>query len=193
MMRTPITAAISTVFLLCSVGAAIAADDPLLGMCIECHGEDGRGTEDDTPIIAGIPAVIQEDALYSYAAGDRHCGLKPMMCKLASRLSEQQVVEFAEHFAAMPYSSAGEDFDAALAEKGSAIHQANCAICHGQDDPGEAESSILHGQRKAYLRYAIQQYASGERMQLPAMEKKTSELSADDIEALINYYASYRD
>jgi len=39
----------------------------------------------------------------------------------------------------------------------------------------------------------LQQYAAGERSQLPAMEKKTSVLSSDDIEALLNYYASYQD
>ena len=93
----------------------------------------------------------------------------------------------------MPYAAAGEEFDATLAQAGKAIHLANCALCHGQDDPGDAEASILHGQRKDYLRYALQQYAAGERLQLPAMEKKTKLLSSDDIEALLNYYASYQD
>ncbi len=92
----------------------------------------------------------------------------------------------------MPFVPAGEDFDATLAEAGKALHMDNCAICHGNDDPGDAEASILHGQRKDYLRYSLQQYAAGERKQLPAMLKKTSVLSADDIEALLNYYASYQ-
>lgn len=172
---------------------AFAADDPMLNLCINCHGEDGTGVDGSTPIIAGIPAVIQEDALYEYAAGDRACGDKPMMCKMASRLSEEQIVAFSAHFAAMPFAAAGEEFDPALAEQGAAIHKKNCAICHGDDGPGDAEASTLHGQRKEYLRYAIDQYASGARPQLPAMERKVGELSADDIEALLNYYASYRD
>jgi len=165
----------------------------MLMICSNCHGEDGRGVESDVPIIAGIPAVIQEDALYAYLDGDRQCASKPMMCKAASRLTEEQIVEFAAHFSAMPYIAAGEEFDAVLADVGKAIHDKNCAICHGADDPGDAEASILHGQRKDYLRYALQQYAAGERSQLPAMEKKTSVLSSDDIEALLNYYASYRE
>ncbi len=164
----------------------------MLKICSNCHGEDGRGVESDIPIIAGIPAVVQEDALYAYFDGDRQCGSKPMMCKAASRMTEEQIVELAAHFAAMPYAAAGEEFDATLAEAGKATHLANCAICHGKDDPGDAEASILHGQRKDYLRYALQQYAAGERSQLPAMEKKTKLLSSDDIEALLNYYASYQ-
>lgn len=172
---------------------AFAADDPMLNLCINCHGEDGRGVDGSTPIIAGIPAVIQEDALYAYAEGDRDCGDIPMMCKAASRLTEEQVVAFAAHYAAMPFAAAGEEFDPVLAEQGASVHKKACAICHGTDGPGDAESSILHGQRKEYLRYTIDQYASGARPQLPAMEKKVGELSADDIEALLNYYASYRD
>jgi sulfide dehydrogenase cytochrome subunit len=161
--------------------------------CTTCHGEDGRGTDADTPIIAGIPAVVQEDAIYAYVDGDRDCGATPMMCKMASKLNEDQVAEVAAYFAAMPFSAAGEDFDAELAKAGESLHKENCAICHGADDPEDAEASILHGQRKGYLRHVLQQYAAGERVQLPAMEKKTSVLSSDDIEALLNYYASYRD
>lgn len=176
------------------VGGQVLADvSGIIKLCEGCHGEDGHGTEANIPIIAGIPAVIQEDALFAYLDGDRQCGELPMMCMSASRLTEDQVVELAAHFAAMPYKGAEEEFDAALVETGKSIHDSGCAICHGADDPGEAEASILHGQRKAYLRYALQQYAAGERTQLPAMEQKTTALSADDIEALVNYYASYRD
>jgi sulfide dehydrogenase cytochrome subunit len=180
------------VFLLVA-GHASADISGMLKMCAGCHGEDGRGGDSGTPIIAGIPAVVQEDALYAYMDGDRTCGSTPMMCKTASSLTEDQIVELAEHFAAMSYVAAGEEFDAALADVGKAIHDKNCALCHGADGPDDADSSILHGQRKDYLRYALQQYAAGERTQLPAMEKKTSVLSSDDVEALVNYYASYRD
>ncbi len=173
-------------------GNAIADISGPLKMCAKCHGDDGRGTESDIPIIAGIPAIVQEDALYAYLDGDRNCGSYPLMCKSVSRLNEEQIVELAEHYAAMSFAPAGEDFDATLAEAGKALHMDNCAICHGNDDPGDAEASILHGQRKDYLRYSLQQYAAGERKQLPAMLKKTSVLSADDIEALLNYYASYQ-
>lgn len=166
--------------------------DPMMDMCVSCHAEDGRGNDSTVPIIAGIPAVVQEDALWAYADGQRSCGLAPMMCKIASRLTEEQIVQFAAHYAAMPYTPAGEEFDSTLAETGKSLHDSNCAICHGADDPGDAEASILHGQHIEYLRFAMQQYAAGERQQLPAMEKKMADLSDDDIEALLNYYASYR-
>lgn len=187
-----LTAVFAVVVCAVPVSAAIAADDPPLSMCVSCHGHDGRGTGGDVPIIAGISAVVQEDALYEYQDGDRSCGSNPLMCKIAERLSEEQITALAEHYAALPFEPAGEQFDAALAEAGKALHQAGCAICHGGDSPGDGEFSILHGQRKGYLRFALTQYAAGERKQMPAMEKKVSPLSSDDIEALVNYYASYR-
>jgi len=174
-------------------GPSSADVSGMLVMCGACHGEDGLGKQANVPIIAGIPAIVQEDALYAYVDGDRDCGAVPMMCNTASRLTEDQIVELAAHYSAMPFAPAGEEFDATLAAAGESIHKKNCAICHGADDPGEAEGSILHGQRKEYLRYVMQQYAAGERTQMPAMEKKISALSGDDIEALVNYYASYRD
>ena len=174
-------------------GLASADVSGVLPLCTGCHGEDGLGIGAGIPIIAGIPAVNQEDALFAYMDGDRNCGTNEMMCKAAARLTEDQIVELAAHFSAMPFAGAGEEFDAALAQAGKDIHMANCAICHGADGPGPLDASILHGQRKDYLRWALQQYVAGERSQLPAMAAKVSALSGDDIEALVNYYASHRD
>lgn len=172
-------------------GEPLLADNGVaLGLCVNCHGEDGIGTDSGVPIIAGIPAIVQEDALYAYIDGDRDCVDMPLMCNIVSRLSEQQVVELAGYYAALPFQPAGEDFDAALAARGKATHLQNCAICHGENDPGDGEASILHGQRKDYLRYVMQEYAAGERAQLPPMESAMRALSAEDIEALVNYYAS---
>jgi len=161
--------------------------------CTGCHGEDGRKGDAATPIIAGLPDFIQEDALFAYAEGDRKCGSNPMKCMMVAKLTEDQIIDGAAHFAAMPYASAGEEFDAALAEAGKAVHDQQCAMCHGADGPDDAAESPLHGQRKEYLRYALKQYAAGERPQPPAKEKKLSALTDDDVEALLNYYASYRD
>jgi sulfide dehydrogenase cytochrome subunit len=180
---------IITTALLVLWGSASADISGQLEMCTGCHGEDGRGDASDIPIIGGLPGIVQEDALFAYMEGDRTCASTPMMCKAAASLTEDQVIELAEHFAAMPYATAGEEFDAALAGAGEAIHEKSCAMCHNPDDP---ESPTLHGQRKDYLRYALEQYAAGGRVQMPAMEKKTSPLSGDDIEALLNYYASYQ-
>ena len=41
-----------------------------------------------------------------------------------------------------------------------------------------------------YLRTSFEQYAAGERPQDTKMQEKMDPLSADDVEALLHYYAS---
>ena len=185
---------VSALLLLIVPAWAYAQD--MVAMCSTCHGKDGIGISSSIPNIAGVPAIVQEDALFAYADGARKCASSPMMCTLAADLTEEQIIALSAHFAAFPYQAAGEEFDAALAEVGKTVNERSCANCHGADSPDEANSdmgaSILHGQPKDYLRYALEQYATGERSQLPMMEKTIAALTSDEIEALLNYYASYR-
>lgn len=160
-------------------------------MCVNCHGEDGLGDE-GVPIIAGMVDVVQEDALFAYREGGRDCGEEPMMCKLAAKLTDDEIAEFAAYYSAQPFQPAGEEFDASLVEAGKALNAERCATCHGDDSAPDNESSMLFGQRKDYLRMTITQYAAGTREQQPPMEKQTSGLTPEQIESLVNYYASYR-
>lgn len=187
------------VFATAGICGLIAFSGPALGdaaqhlpICIGCHGADGASGTPDAPIIAGIMAEVQEDALYAYQDGARTCAPPGVMCSIVASLSEADIVGLAAHFAEMPYKPAGEDFDAALAAQGEEIHEDNCGICHGIHEPGDPGSSIVHGQKIAYLRHVLQQYAAGEREQNPAMEAVITALTAEQIEAIANYYASYR-
>jgi sulfide dehydrogenase cytochrome subunit len=175
-------------------GPAMADASQSMPMCAGCHGADGAsGITPDTPIIAGLDAAVLEDAMFAYLDGGRKCAPSgAMMCQITTSLSEDDIVELAAHFAAMPYKPAGEAFDAALAATGEEIHENNCAMCHGIHEPGDPQFSIVHGQKMAYLRNVIQQYAAGERDQLPPMQTAISALTPEETEALLNYYASYR-
>lgn len=175
-------------------GAAMADASQSLPVCAGCHGADGAsGITPDTPIIAGLDVGVLEDAMFAYMDGGRTClPSGAIMCQITTSLSEDDVVELAAHFADMPFKPAGEDFDAALAAIGEEIHEDNCAMCHGIHEPGDPQFSIVHGQKMAYLSGVLQQYAAGERDQLPPMQAAISALTPEDIEAIVNYYASYR-
>jgi sulfide dehydrogenase cytochrome subunit len=193
-MRTSHRLALSVLLagaLALAAAAAQAVDAQLLKKCTICHGERGLSDESAYPTIAGLPSRLQADALRAYRAGTRNCGPVARMCKIVVGMTDDQVRELAEHFAAFPFKPAEQPFKAELVEKGRHLHEDYCGVCHGAS-PADAEKSILHGQWAEYLRYSLSQYRSGHRKQPPSMRRQTEKLSDADIEALVNYYASYR-
>ncbi len=174
----------------------------LIESCNDCHGDDGVSQWTDVPTIAGIDAFVHSDALYVYQDGARPCATGPFrqgdtsrpevsMCDVVADLSDEQIEALAEHYAALPFVPAKQDFDAALAGEGKALHDRDCKRCHsdGGSNP-EDEASILAGQWMGYLETTFAQYAAGDREQPGKMKEKMDALSAEDTKALIHYYAS---
>ena len=170
--------------------------------CNGCHGDGGVSQWGDMPTIAGIDAFTHSDALYVYRDGERPCAeseyrtgdtsrAPTTMCAIAADMSDDDIEAIAEHYAGMRFVPAKQDFDAALAAKGADIHKAECDRCHSDGGSNaDDEASILAGQWMPYLRDAFAHYASGERPQDRKMQEKMDPLSADDVEALLHYYAS---
>ena len=178
-------------------GAALAAPGPTIELCAACHGSDGMSYDAPlVPIIAGMPAPHIEEAINEYLDEARQCIRIHTMCETASALDEAQTALAAEHFAKQPRLASEEEFDAALAANGAALHASRCAVCHfAPDDPSVASSLgiPLEGQRKQYVRYAIDAYMRGDRLMLwDLMAGEIRVLTPDDLNALVNYYASYR-
>ncbi len=176
-----------------------AAEKPstVVEICIVCHGMDGSGVGfDDVPIIAGTPATHIEEAIYAYQDETRRCVNEPAMCVAVERLTEEEVAEAADHYAAMPRISSEEEFNKHLATAGEKLHAAHCSDCHLHPKDKNVQNALgipLHGQRTKYLKLALDAYLDGGRLSLiPLMAEKLALLDEDDVEALIHYYASYR-
>lgn len=170
---------------------------PVLGKCVACHGADGHAHDNLAyPVIAGTPPVHIEEAIYAYKDGARQCRIVPLMCDTAKSLSDTEVAEVAEYYGTQERYSSSEAYDEELAVKGEQVHRRLCERCHVPPDDAEVEDALgipLHGQRGLYLRYAIESYLDGTRENLlPAMAEKLEALEQGDIEALVNYYASYK-
>ena len=176
--------------------------DVLMQNCNDCHGDQGVSQWTDVPTIAGLAEFVHADALYIYRDRERPCAdsayrrgdtsrPETNMCAVAEQLSDDDIDALAAAYAELPYVSAKQDFDAALATAGEAIHDKNCDRCHsrGGTDP-EDEAGMLGGQQSGYLRKAFEEYAAESRYQPEKMQEAMSKLSADDVEALLNYYAS---
>lgn len=187
----------SLAFLLAIVITGVAQAAPeIVEACKSCHAEDGAGVgKAIVPIIAGMPAVHIEEALYAYKDGARQCLEEPVMCDTAMLLSDENIADLAEHYGSLPRNSLDEQFDIELAAIGEKVHRKLCARCHLPPDDPAVEDMLgppLHGQRSAYLRYALEAYLSGTRENLlPEMEEKIELLDEGDVAVLVNYYASY--
>lgn len=193
---------IAMVLLIASLAAYGGDLDAIIDDCNGCHGDNGVSQWTDVPTIAGIAEFVHADALYVFADQDRPCAdndyrqsdtSKPAtnMCDIAAALSDEEIEAIAAHYAALPYASAAQEFDATLAAAGEQLHDQHCNRCHADAgmDP-EDEAGMLGGQWMGYLRTTFAEYASGERDQMDKMKEKMDLLSESDIEALLHYYAS---
>ena len=182
--------------------AAIADLDAVVENCNGCHGDDGVSQWADVPTIAGISEFVHSDALYIFRDEARPCTetefkqgdtsrAATTMCAVTADMSDDMIDEVAAYYAGKPFVAAKQEFDAALAEAGKAIHEAECDRCHSEGGANpEDDASILAGQQMGYLKDTFAEYRAGEREQPQKMEEKLSALSDDDVKALVNFYAS---
>ncbi len=182
---------------------AFAGDiDAIIEDCNGCHGDDGVSQWTDVPTIAGIDAFVHSDALYIYRDNERPCAeseyrqgdtsrAATTMCAATAELDDDTIEAVAEHYAALPFVAAKQDFDADKATAGEAIHAEQCDKCHSDGGSNaDDEASILAGQWMGYLESTFAEYAADERDQPSKMRDKMAALSDADAAALIHYYAS---
>lgn len=194
------------VFLITAFGflsAASAADiDTLMNDCNDCHGDNGVSQWSDVPTIAGIDTYSTADALYTFRDEERPCAdskyrqgdtsrASTTMCAVTADLSDDDIDALGDAYSELAFVPAVQDFDAALAESGAAIHKKQCDKCHSEGGSNvEDEASILAGQWMTYLENSLTDYLSGDRTQDKKMKEKLDALSADDVKALLHFYAS---
>lgn len=176
----------------------------VLETCAGCHGKDGASTTPEAPIIGGFSSTSLAESLANYKIKARPCltvkynagaqkGQSGDMCTVAAALSEAEVKEVSDYLSKKPFVRATQTPDAAKAAKGKQIHDTHCAKCH-TDGGGSADddAGILAGQWMEYLRHTFEEYKSGKRPQPKKMKPKVDPLTANDLEALVNYYGSFK-
>ena len=170
--------------------------------CQNCHGKNGVSTEPTVPTIAGMSEFFLTESMAIYKDRDRPCveaeylagpdkGSKTDMCKIADGLGDADIESSAKFFAGQEYVRAKQDFDAGKAAAGQKLHDSGCQKCHDEGGSvAEDDAGFLAGQWTPYLRQVFEHYAAGERSMPKKMKPKMDELSAEDVEALLHYYAS---
>jgi len=183
--------------LLCSNSVFATDIVELVLMCEGCHGKDGNSTEADVPIIAGFSYEGFLNTMDVFRANERiamrfHKPGEPetVMNEIAQKLSDEDVEALADYFSKRPFIAAKQTADAAQAARGEILHKQKCEKCHYGNgaDPVE-DAAILAGQWTVYLRRQFDNILSGKRIVPRSMFRKIKKLSAEDIDALLQFYA----
>jgi sulfide dehydrogenase cytochrome subunit len=201
-MKSKHSAAMSLALGILLTGTAMGDVSAIVENCEGCHGDNGVSQWSDVPTIAGIPEFVHADALYLFRDQARPClsseyrqgdtsRTAQSMCDVTAELDDATLDAVAAYYFEQPFVAAKQEFDADLAAAGKAIHEQQCERCHsdGGANPDD-EASILAGQWAGYLENAFAQYQEGDREQPKSMADRVNALSADDIKALVNFYAS---
>jgi len=185
-------------------GAGMADVGPVLETCAACHGKDGASTESDVPIIGGYSATYLSGSLANYKNKARPCpevkyragalkGQSTDMCAVAGKLSDADATAIADYLSKKPFVRATQSPDAAKVARGKQLHDTGCMKCHedGGSSPDD-DAGILAGQWMPYIRHTFEEFGSGKRPLPKKMKPKFDELTKDDIDALANYYGSFK-
>jgi len=184
--------------------AAAEGVDELIVLCEACHGPNGASGHADVPTIAGQAPAYLSKTLRSFQVWGRPCiksafrygdtdRPKTDMCEVAEGLTGEEIDALSAHFGAQPFRAAEQPFDPALAETGKALHEEHCETCHHQGGRVAERAPRLAGQWTTYLKTALRFVPTGEHLVPPAMETTVNELRAEDIDALMNFYASQQE
>jgi len=175
--------------------------EALTESCDGCHGPQGVSSESDVPTIAGQLTSYTNATMKSYQIWGRPCiksayrfgdTSRPQttMCKIAEGLDDQQIEALGQHYEAQKFVAARQDFDEAKASAGGDLHEIHCETCHAMGGSIAGRGPIVAGQWAPYLKVAVRHSSTGEHLVPRIMEDRLNKFTAEEIDALINFYAS---
>jgi sulfide dehydrogenase cytochrome subunit len=173
------------------VSASLWAAGPSAAMlshnCGSCHGTLGASVGPSNPILAGQPAAYIVESMKKFKSGERP---STVMGRLAKGYSDDEFRAMGEFFEAQKFVRHPQPVDAAKVAKGKQLHDQNCKKCHQEGGRESEDGGVLAGQWKQYLQINMDEFQSGKRPMPKKMADKFQGLSKEDLEALVNYYAS---
>jgi len=187
-----------------ATGAYAADVNKLVDVCESCHGKDGTNTESDVPNIGGYSAKYVTITLDHYKAKERPCveskirsgakkGTNTDMCQIVKDFSADDIKQLSEYYAGKKFVRTAQKVDDALAKKGKDVHEKSCEKCHSEGgSKADDDNGIVAGQKLHYLKEQTEFFLKGKRPMHKKMKPKIEALNKEEIEAVVNYYASQK-
>lgn len=160
----------------------------LANTCAGCHGTNGASAGPASPSLAGASSVYFVDSMKAFKSGERKATI---MDRIAKGYSDAQYQAMGDYFAKMPIHKAKQDMDAGLVAKGKGIYDKGCQKCHDENGTlASDDSGILAGQWLPYMSFQMDDFIGDHREMPKKMRKQVEKLSADDVHAVLQYFAS---
>ena len=174
--------------------AAVFAAPPdaemLANACGGCHGTNGGSAGDTMPSLASHSVSAITEAMLAFRSGERS---STIMGRLAKGYNDEQIKAIGEFFAKQKLHVTNQKVDKAKAAKMAKIEEKACGRCHlDQGRDGKDNTPVMASQWLPYLQIQLELYASGKRKMPEKMEEKFKDLSKQDQEALMHFYASQK-
>lgn len=198
---------------LTGVAHAGASADMLSNACAACHGEGGNSTGPAIPGIAGLSRGYFIAAMMAYKYGDDEDAImkavtqmpldtddfeayprsSTIMGRIARGYTDEEIAQMAEHFSTKKFVRHAQDTDSGMVKKGRKLHEKHCEKCH--EDGGrtsEDDVGLLAGQWAPYLENTMNDFINKHRKMPKKMSAKMKKIDANDVSALVQYYASQK-
>ena len=162
----------------------------LANTCAGCHGTGGNSVGPASPTIAGKSAEYIKDIMAQYKSGERH---STIMARIAKGYTDEEIALMADFFAAKTFESnaAKQKLDSAKVKAGKKLYKKNYSKCHDENGSlPDDDSGILAGQWLPYLQYTMEDFRGGRSEMTKKMKKKVDKLDDEQIEALLQFFAS---
>lgn len=159
----------------------------LSNTCSACHGQFGQAVGPSIPTLAGQPASYIADSMKKFKSGER---VGTVMGRVAKAYTDDDFNAMGEFFSQKMFVRYPQKVDAAKVAKGKVLHEQNCKKCHQEDGRESEDGGVIAGQWSEYLHITMDDFASKKRAMPKKMAEKIEGLSKDDLDALIDFYAS---
>jgi len=160
----------------------------LANACGACHGTQGASAGLALPNLAGWPKELMVDALKEFKFDQRPSSV---MGRIAKGFDEADFVAMGEFFARQKRHVTQQNLDPERVARGSELFQLSCGSCHvgvgrsNADDPPALASQWL-----LYMQMQAKMYVDGTRKGPARMIIKIRSLPPQDLESLLQYFAS---
>lgn len=184
--------ALSAAALTLSASAFAAPPTPamLANACAGCHGTNGGSAGPSMPSLAGHNKESIVTAMKKFKSGERP---STVMGRLAKGYSDADFAAMGDYFSKQKFHITSQALDAAKVARGKSLEEESCSRCHMESGKeGKDDSPIMASQWLPYLQIQMDQYLSGHRKMPEKMAEKVKPLSKQDLDALLQFYASVK-